>query len=146
MFQTTAAAEMYRCQTSDGRVTFTDTPINLSDDCKQIKETPSNSNQPVQNRRTAPRPVNTTQQQPADKPAEQSDLESWTSRASTLVDDYHNAVKRRYRESRMLDKRKATRDVAKTKEDKRVLLEELKNSTLNRKQREEIRKILNEIP
>lgn len=149
MFQTTATAEMYRCQTSEGRITFTDTPLNLSSDCQRINEEPPQeaySSPPTQSSSSSPRPANTPAQQPADRPVEKADLDSWTSRASTLVDDYHAAVKKRYRQSLMLEKRKALQEIGKIKEEKHSLLEEVKNSTLNRQQREEVRKILNDIP
>ena len=78
--------------------------------------------------------------------SEKPDLDSWTSRASTLVGNYNEAVKKRFHESRVLDKQKALREINKTKEEKHLLLEELTNSSLNREQRKKVRQILDEIP
>ena len=118
MFQTTADAEMYRCQTSEGKVVFTDKPLNLSNDCKQIKEDSSKgtySGPPTSNRSSSPSKTNSPKKKPSKKSSEKPDLDSWTSRASTLVGNYNEAVKKRFHESRVLDKQKALREINKTR-------------------------------
>ena len=149
MLQTTANAEVYRCQTSEGEVVFTDKPLNLSNDCKQVKEDSSKgaySGPPTQNRRATPSKANSPKKKPPKESPEEPDPDSWTSRASTLVGNYNDAVKKRFHESRVLDKQKAIREINKTKEERYSLLEELADSSLSHKQREKVRKILDEIP
>ncbi len=149
MFQTTADAEMYRCQTSEDGIVFTDKPLNLSNDCKLIKGDSSKgaySGPPTHNKSPSPSKASSAKKKPSKESSERPDPDSWASRASTLVSDYNNAVKKRFHESRVLDKQKALREINKIKEEKVLLLEELTNSSLNRKQREKVRQILDEIP
>ena len=144
-----AFAEVYRCQTPEGGVVFSDKPLNLSEDCQRIKQEHSPdiySNRPTQSRTPAPGKAKASKQKPSDKPVVKTQLELWTSRSETLVDDYNAAVKKRFHESFVLDKQKALLEINRIKEKKIALLEELEVSSLPGKDRQEIQDILREIP
>jgi hypothetical protein len=67
-------------------------------------------------------------------------------RATTLVDAYNDARKRRRRESYLVNKRKAMQDMARINQEKKAMLTEVQASSLSDQERKEIRGILAEIP
>lgn len=149
LLQATAAAEIYRCQISGGDVVFTDKRLNLSDDCVLVKEElppDITSNWSSQTGDTPSAEDGLPNPEASDKTAGKAGFELWVSRASTLVNDYQAAVKNRFHETRVLDKQKAMVEITRIKLEKETLLKELKESSLNRKEREEIQNILAEIP
>jgi hypothetical protein len=149
ILQTSAAAEIYRCQTSDGRVVLTDKPLNLSDDCEQIKEDTSKgaySGRPEEKRTRPPGKARTSKQATPDQSEQKSDPAAWESRAYALVASYKDAVKRRFHESNIFDKQQAIRDVEAIKQEKGSFLEELERSSIPQQKRKEVEKILGEIP
>ena len=147
--QTTASAEIYRCELADGRVIYGDKPVNLSDECRPVKEDAAKEYFSVQ--QPAPRRPTSGQSVAADLEAERDAAsgeppDSWVERATTLVNDYNDARRRRARDSYMVDKRKAMQDMAIINQEKEVMLQELQDSSLDKREREEIRGILAQIP
>ena len=67
-------------------------------------------------------------------------------RATALVENYNDARKRRIRESYLVNKRKAMREMASLNAEKKAMLAELQESSLSQEEREKIRGILAEIP
>lgn len=147
--QTTAGAAMYRCELSDGSVIYGDKPVNLSDECQPVTEGSAKEYLSVQQ----PAPRNPAPNRPVatDLKAEREAVtgatpDSWLARATTLVDDYNDALKRRRGESYLVNKRKAMKDMASINAEKEAMLAELPDSPLSKQERDEIRGILAEIP
>jgi len=146
VIQTTAGAEMYRCELADGSVIYGDRRVNLSDQCQPVTagsaEEYLSIKQGNPGRSAIAQP---TVAEPAAEPAAAPAQASWTARATALVENYHDARKRRIRESYMVNKRKAMRDMAMINTEKKAMLAELQESSLSREEREEVRRILAEI-
>jgi len=145
----TVGADMYRCELSDGSVIYGDKRVNLSDECQSVTEDSAKEYLSIQQ----PAPRSPAQDQPVatDLEAERATVtgatpDSWQARAITLVDDYNDALKRRRRESYLVDKRKAMKDMASVNAKKNAMLAELPDSPLSKQERDEIRGILAEIP
>lgn len=144
----TLNADMYRCEMPDGRIIFGDKPVNLSEACQPVREASTGGNGsslPKAGSRPAAEAalINRT---PGDEKPVEVDPDTWAARATTLVDAYKEARKKRMSESYLVNKRKALAEMAQLREEKALLLEDMANSTLNRRQRERVRVILNEIP
>ena len=143
--QTTAGAEMYRCELADGSVIYGDRRVNLSEQCQPVTagsaEEYLSIKQGNPGRSAIAQP---TVAEPTAAPAQPQ--ASWTARATALVENYHDARKRRIRESYLVNKRKAMRDMAMINTEKKAMLAELQASSLSREEREEVRRILAEIP
>lgn len=149
VIQTTAGAEMYRCELADGSVIYGDRRVNLSDQCQPVTagsaEEYLSIKQGNPGRSAIAQPtVAEPTAEPVAAPAQPQ--ASWTARATALVENYHDARKRRTRESYMVNKRKAMRDMAMINTEKKAMLAELQESSLSREEREEVRRILAEIP
>lgn len=147
--QTTAGAEMYRCELADGSVIYGDRRVNLSDQCQPVTAGSTKEylsiEQDTPGRSTIGQPVvaePTDREETATAPAQAS----WTARATALVENYNNARTRRIRESFMVDKLKAMQEMASLNAEKKAMLTELQGSSLNQQERERVRRILAEIP
>ena len=145
----TAGADMYRCELADGSVIYGDKRVNLSDECQPVTEDSAKEYLSVEQ----PAPRRSAPEQPVAKDLEAEreavtgvppDL--WQARATTLVDDYNDALKRRRSESYLVNKRKAMQDMASINAEKNAMLAELPDSPLSEQERDEIRGILAEIP
>lgn len=146
--QTTLSAEMYRCEMPDGRVLFGDKPVNLSDACQPVEEaspgeyvtrTPTAGRQPAAG---APLII----QAPRDREPAEMGPDAWEARAAALVDAYKKARKKRSYESYLVNKRKALAEMARLREEKALLMQDMANSPLNARQRERVRTLLDGIP
>lgn len=145
----TASAEMYRCELSDGSVIYGDKRVNLSDECQPVTEDSAReylSIQPPAPRRSAPEQPVATDLEAEREAATGTPPDSWVARATTLVDDFNDALKRRRRESYLVNKRKAMQDMARINQEKKAMLTEVQASSLSEQERREIRGILAEIP
>jgi len=147
--QSTAIAEVYRCELSDGSVIYGDKPVNLSDACQPMAEDSAQEYLSVQ--QSTPRRSTPGQSSAAELEAEREAVtgtppESWVERATALVEDYNDARTRRRRESYLANKRKAMQDMTMINAEKQQMLTELKNSPLSKQERDDIKKILAEIP
>ncbi len=145
--QTTAGAEMYRCELADGSVIYGDRRVNLSDQCQPV--TAGSAEEYLSIKQGSPGRsaiAQPTVAEPTAEPAPAVQQASWTARATALVENYHDARKRRIRESYLVNKRKAMRDMAMINTEKKAMLAELQASSLSREEREEVRRILAEIP
>jgi len=145
----TAGAEMYRCELSDGSIIYGDKRVNLSDECQPV--TGDSAKEYLSIEQPAPRSSAPEQPVATDLEAEREVVtgappDSWQARATTLVDDYNDALKRRRRESYLVNKRKAMKDMASINAEKNAMLDELPDSLLSKQERDEIRGILAEIP
>lgn len=147
--RTTAGAEMYRCELADGSVIYGDRPVNLSDQCQPVTAGSTKGylsiQQGISGRSTIGQPV-AAEPAAEREAAPATSMASWTARATALVENYDNARKRRIRESYMVNKRKAMRDMAMINAEKKAMLAELQESSLSQEEREEVRGILAEIP
>ena len=144
----TLNADIYRCEMPDGRILFGDKPVNLSDACQPVKEASSGEEgSPLPKATSRPAAeaalINRT---PGGKKPVEADPDGWAARATALVDAYKEARKKRTSESYLVNKRKALAEMAQLCEEKALLLEDMANNTLNTRQRERVRVILNEIP
>lgn len=145
----TVGAEIYRCELADGRVIYADKPVNLSDACQPVATDSAKEylsiQQPSPDR---PQAGQTLATEPTAEPETSSgaSYEAWAARATTLVENYQDARKRRMRESYLVNKRKAMQEMASLNAEKKAMLADLQESSLNNEEREEIRKILAEIP
>ena len=145
VIQTTASAEMYRCELADGSVIYGDRRVNLSDQCQPVTAGSAEEYLSIKQGNPGSSAIaQPTVDEPATAPAQPQ--ASWTARATALVENYHDARKRRTRESYMVNKRKAMRDMAMINTEKKAILVELQESSLSREEREEVRRILAEIP
>lgn len=145
----TVGAEMYRCELSDGSVIYGDKRVNLSDDCQPVTgDSPKEylSIQQPTPRKPAPNKPVGIKPAPASETTTDASVDSWTTRATKLVENYNDARKRRTRESYMVNKQKAMRDMKSIQTEKKEMLAELHNSSLSKQKREEIKEILAEIP
>ena len=145
----TAGAEMYRCELSDGSIIYGDKRVNLSDECQPV--TGDSAKEYLSIEQPAPRSSAPEQPVATDLEAEREVVtgappDSWQARATTLVDDYNDALKRRRRESYLVNKRKAMQDMASINAEKNAMLAELPDSPLSKQEQDEIRGILAEIP
>ena len=147
--QATAGAEMYRCELADGSVIYGDKRVNLSDECQPITEDSSKEylsvEQPAPRRSTPDQPV-ATDLEAEREAATGTQPDSWVVRATTLVENYNDARKRRIRDSYLVNKRKAMQDMASINAEKNAMLAELPDSPLSKQEQDEIRGILAEIP
>jgi len=147
--RTTAGAEMYRCELSDGSVIYGDKRVNLSDECQPVTEDSAKEylsvQQPAPRRSTPEQPV-ATDLEAEREAATGTPPDSWVVRATTLVENYNDARKRRIRDSYLVNKRKAMKDMASINAEKNAMLAELPDSPLSKQERDEIRGILAEIP
>lgn len=147
--QTTASADMYRCELADGRVIYGDRRVNLSDECQPVTADSANESLSIQQGTTGR--AASDRFAPAE-PAGQREAAAttpqvpWAARATALVENYNNARTRRIRESYLVNKRKAMRDMAMINAEKQSMLVELQESTLSQEEREQIKRILAEIP
>jgi hypothetical protein len=147
--QTMAGAEMYRCELADGSVIYGDRRVNLSDDCQPVTADSAKGYLSVQQE---PPDRSATDQPVVAKPADQREVENaipqdlWAARATALVENYNDARKRRIRESYLVNKRKAMREMVSLNAEKKAMLAELQESSLSQEEREKIRGILAEIP
>jgi len=147
--QSTASAEVYRCELADGSVIYGDKPVNLSDACQPMMEDSAQEYLSVQ--QDTPRRATPDQSVATDMEAErEADAGmppgAWVEWATALVDDYNDARTRRRRESYLTNKRKAMKDMAMINTEKQEMLKELQNSTLSKQERDDIKRILAEIP
>ena len=145
--QTTAGAEMYRCELADGSVIYGDRRVNLSDQCQPVTAGSAEEYLSIKQGNPGRSAIaHPTVAEPTAEPAPAQPQASWTARATALVENYHDARKRRIRESYLVNKRKAMRDMAMINTEKKAMLAELQASSLSREEREEVRRILAEIP
>ena len=147
--QTMAGAEMYRCELADGSVIYGDRRVNLSDDCQPVTADSAKDYLSVQ--QDTPGGSTTDQPVVADPPDQREAVtaipqDPWAARATALVENYNDAMKRRIRESYLVNKRKAMREMASLNAEKKAILAELQESSLSQVEREKIRGILAEIP
>jgi len=145
----TAGGEMYRCELADGSVIYGDKRVNLSDECQPITEDSAKEYLSVQQpapSRSAPAQAVATDQEAERDAATGTSPDSWVVRATTLVENYNDARKRRIRESYLVNKRKAIQDMASINAEKNAMLAELPDSPLSKQEQNEIRGILAEIP
>ena len=145
----TAGGEMYRCELADGSVIYGDKRVNLSDECQPVTEDSAKEylsvQQPAPRRSTPEQPV-ATDLEAEREAATGTPPDSWVVRATTLVENYNDARKRRIRDSYLVNKRKAMKDMASINAEKNAMLAELPDSPLSKQERDEIRGILAEIP
>ena len=146
--QSTAGAEVYRCELADGSVIYGDKPVNLSDACQPMAEDSATEYLSIQQgtpRKSIPEQA-TAADLEVEREATGAPPESWVERATALVDDYNDARTRRRRESYLANKRKAMKDMAMINAEKQEMLTELQNSSLSKQDRDDIKKILAQIP
>lgn len=147
--QATAGAEIYRCELADGSIIYGDRRVNLSDQCQPVTADSVKEYLSVQQGATGrqePEPGFSAEQAIEQEAATRAQLDIWVSRATALVENYDNARTRRIRESFMVNKLKAKQDMASLNAEKKAMLADLQESSLSRQDREQIRKILAEIP
>ena len=145
----TAGAEMYRCELADGSVVYGDKRVNLSDECQPVTEDSAKGYLSIQQpapQRPAPEQSVATDLEAEREVVTEAPQDSWVARATSLVENYNDARKRRIRDSYLVNKRKAMRDMAMFNAEKKAMLAGLQASSLSREEREEVRRILAEIP
>ncbi|MBW2451503.1 MAG: hypothetical protein JRF07_04000 [Deltaproteobacteria bacterium] len=143
---TVSFAETYRCKMADCRLIYTDQPGNAFVDC-QIMEGEMNKGSfnvlpvkdaPVLKTNEAPETVRANVEDPA--------YASWVERAQTLVKDYDDAVRARYRETFAADQRLAIQMINKITGEKQDLLNELSKTSLSSSKKKSVQTILDQIP
>jgi hypothetical protein len=141
-----ATAELIRCRTADGTLLFTEDPNQVPKGCQPVEApvggstlniVPSQDDLP-----SAARP--TDENKTLTDSAEE--VTSLRTAAEELVARYKDAQKRRRRDSFMVDKQAAMREMADLRSEKSALLTRLDDSNLYRTERRQIRTILDGIP
>lgn len=143
---TCASADIYRCRMPDGRLVMTDQEAEMPADCQPF-EGPAAG---VGSFNVIPAIKETVESPPAEREvttgAAAATPSPWQDQATTLVQSYKEAVKKRYRASLMVEKRHAIKEIVKLKEQKQQMLGDLAGSGLMRDDQQAIRKILDQIP
>lgn len=136
------SAEIYKCRTPDGNLVVTDQEANLPKGCQKVEETSGGSTFNIVPETKAVEVERSSVKLPKASP-EPSQVED---QAKTLVQDYKEAVRKRYRSSFVADQRRAIQQIESLRKEKQKMLSGLKGSGLSRNERDKVRKILDEIP
>lgn len=141
-----ATAEIYRCRTAAGDLVMTDNEAALPADCDQVKETTgggSFNTVPSVSVKKTKRPESQSEKKPS---AAMKSVTLWKNDANELVKSYKDAVRRRYRESYGVDKRRAALEIPGLKQKKQTMIDNLPGSGLTRDQQASVSAILDDIP
>ena len=143
---TNATADVYRCRMPDGRIVMTDQEAEMPADCQPFDGPAGEGSFNV---------MPATKEAVASPPAEREttgivtevpNTPALQDQAAGLVQNYEEAVKKRYHASQAADQRRAMVEIAKLKEQKQQMLEDLTGSGLKRDDQDVIRKLLDQIP
>ena len=141
----TATAQIYRCRMPDGSVVMTDQQAEIPADCQSFDgpsgEGSFNIMPAVKEAVGSPPPKGKTA-----SVIEVPNSSAWQDQAATLVQNYEEAVQKRYHANQAADQRHAMVEIAKLKEQKQQMLDDLERSGLIFSEQEVIRKILAQIP
>ena len=143
---TCASAEIYRCVTPDGKQVMTDRQSQLPDNCQDIgKSTEAGSFNIIPDSKNAD-----AERQPV-KPAQgvESSAPMFASlqvQANELVQNYKEAVAKRYGSGLNVERRDAIKEVEGFRQQKVEMLDGLTRSGLTGNQQKKIQDVLDEIP
>ena len=148
---TGAPAEIYRCVTPAGELIMTDQQTGLPADCKPVEGTTGTSSFNVVPSVKEGVPKRSVKRAEKKAMSDVPDVVQWQSDASALVENYRDALRRRYRKdmSRQrsyANRRRAKQDISDLRQQKNKMLNGLEGSGLSRDQQNSARKTLDEIP
>ena len=141
-----ASAETYRCRTTDGRLVVTDNPANLPAGCVQTGQPAGSGSFNVVPAAPTNQPDTRAEQGAPSAEPKATGQSPLLEQARLLVQDYEDAVARRYRPGRVVDQQAAMRDISELRRQKEDILRSVDSSGLNRDERHTIRRTLDRIP
>jgi hypothetical protein len=146
MLPSSASAEIFRCRTADGRLVMTDNPTSLPAGCVQVDKPAGTGSFNVVP--AAPASQSETPAEPGSSVEEpkSGDQTTLLEQARLLVQDYEEAVARRYRVGRVAEQNAAMRDIGELKRQKEDMLRRVDSAGLNQEERHVIRRTLDRIP
>lgn len=149
-----ASAEIYRCRTSDGRLIMTDNRANLPTDCVPIDQ-PAQSGSfnivpaPEAGEAAAGQATPSAARGESEKTTQTSVKTTQTSvydQARMLVQDYNDAVTKRYHADLVTEQEAAMREITELKRQKEELINGMTRSNLSQEERRSVRRLLDRIP
>jgi hypothetical protein len=141
-----ASAEIYRCRTSDGRLIMTDNRANLPADCVPIDQPAGSGSFNIV---PAPEASEAADQATSGAAKDESEKTTQTSvydQARMLVQDYNDAVTKRYHAGLVTEQEAAMREITELKRQKEELINGMARSNLSQEERRSVRRLLDRIP
>lgn len=148
---TGVSAEIYKCRTPDGNLVVTDQEANLPRGCQKIEGSSTGSTFNIVPETKAIDVESPSTEAPKISPESSADSlpdpsQAVVDQAKTLVQDYKEAVRKRYHSSFVADQRRAIQQIESLRKEKQQILSGLTGSGLSRNEQAKVRNILNEIP